>query len=670
MTSTLLRCIMYFAQLPNKRLYNLNTKTTNFVIQWYRVPLVLITRNANSQSQIYTKQSLLLTAEKFLNLKIITSTQGWIPKSSLENVLNGISTADDIGSYRAFLLLEWCNNIMDCLPKERLIFGKYLWSHLQICNVQMDVTHYNALLQIYLSNDYDFSPKELLEEMINENIDPNINTYEKCIEYYCRKGNIEEALEIVKHMEKSDLSVTEAVRSSLILGYSQVGDFDSINHILNGLEGSSGELSVDMYNAVMCAYAKVNNIAKIKELIHVYNSNKISLSNRIIIHVIYTLAVNKHMEHINTMYTYLKESSLYSNDEFLLLLKLINNNQIDVVMNILLRIRNVQFMNLILQNLINHDTNLTKIVAICQSLKKEKMCEKPLLLALYYSFFHNNDDQCFHLLEICRLYHTIKPHFFWPLLIRKAQKYDYKGILGILRAMINKFHVLPCIDTIANYVIPYSFEKVYELRSKLIKLGIHYIIIDNAMILSFLKIHKLPQAVHYMNKYPSCYYYKVLGQNVRSSFILNNDVNSFLYISKNLKKCKYINIEALSTNDKSTIEPVVPIKTQLMDLMDDYPFHVRQLQYLIFHLKAEGMRIPREVVKRIKDMERSSNRESKKSEESSNQESTGSEESSNQESTGSEESSNQESTGSEESSNQSEHGDKSQIKCANFIKEY
>lgn len=40
-------------------------------------------------------------------------------------------------------------------------------------NVQLNVTHYNALLSVYAENGHEFSPTEFLTELEAKNITPN-----------------------------------------------------------------------------------------------------------------------------------------------------------------------------------------------------------------------------------------------------------------------------------------------------------------------------------------------------------------------------------------------------------------------------------------------------------------------------------------------------------------
>lgn len=71
------------------------------------------------------------------------------------------------------------------------------------------------------------------------------------------------------------------------------------------------------------------------------------------------------------------------------------------------------------------------------------------------------------------------------------------GILDILKIMINDFNILPCIDTITDYVLPYTFEKISHTRDLLIKHNINETMINNAYVLLLLKKRKVTEAAIY-----------------------------------------------------------------------------------------------------------------------------------------------------------------------------
>lgn len=87
----------------------------------------------------------------------------------------------------------------------------------------MDISHYNALLRVYLENEHPFSPTEFLSELESKGIEPNRVTYQRLIARYCQVGDIEGATKILEFMREKQLSVNENVFNALIVGHSQCG---------------------------------------------------------------------------------------------------------------------------------------------------------------------------------------------------------------------------------------------------------------------------------------------------------------------------------------------------------------------------------------------------------------------------------------------------------------
>lgn len=87
----------------------------------------------------------------------------------------------------------------------------------------MDISHYNALLRVYLENEHPFSPTEFLSELDAKGIEPNRVTYQRLIARYCQDGDIEGATQILEFMREKQLPVNENVFNALIVGHSQSG---------------------------------------------------------------------------------------------------------------------------------------------------------------------------------------------------------------------------------------------------------------------------------------------------------------------------------------------------------------------------------------------------------------------------------------------------------------
>lgn len=85
----------------------------------------------------------------------------------------------------------------------------------------MDISHFNALLRVYLENEHSFSPTEFLANLEHKGIEPNRVTYQRLISRYCQEGDIEGATRILEFMREKQHPVNENVFNALIMGHSQ-----------------------------------------------------------------------------------------------------------------------------------------------------------------------------------------------------------------------------------------------------------------------------------------------------------------------------------------------------------------------------------------------------------------------------------------------------------------
>lgn len=107
------------------------------------------------------------------------------------------------------------------LPEVRTTLVQEIWRTLNKLNVPMDISHYNALLRVYLENEHEFSPAEFLKELEAKGVEPNRVTYQRLISRYCQYGDIEGATKILEYMREKQLPINEHVFNALIMGHSE-----------------------------------------------------------------------------------------------------------------------------------------------------------------------------------------------------------------------------------------------------------------------------------------------------------------------------------------------------------------------------------------------------------------------------------------------------------------
>lgn len=148
---------------------------------------------------------------------------GRISRRDLEDVLEEIRSQQSATSSQSLMIIRCCGNLVsEEMPEVRTKLVGEIWKTLKAINVPMDISHYNALLRVYLENEYNFSPTDFLADLESESVEPNRVTYQRLIARYCQQGDIDGATKILEIMREKNLPVNEAVFNSLILGHSQV----------------------------------------------------------------------------------------------------------------------------------------------------------------------------------------------------------------------------------------------------------------------------------------------------------------------------------------------------------------------------------------------------------------------------------------------------------------
>ena len=97
-----------------------------------------------------------------------------------------------------------------------------LWTLLQKAVDRLDISHYNALLKVYLENEHQFDPISFLASLEQKGVQPNRVTYQRLTAFYCQKGDIEGATKILEFMRAKDLPINESIFNVLIQGSSAI----------------------------------------------------------------------------------------------------------------------------------------------------------------------------------------------------------------------------------------------------------------------------------------------------------------------------------------------------------------------------------------------------------------------------------------------------------------
>lgn len=177
--------------------------------------------NYSTQASVLSDQSLENSLRRIDN---DVRRSGRISRRDIEEVLEEIRNNKSATSSQSLLVIRCCGNLVpEELPETRTKLVQEIWNTLDRLNIPMDISHYNALLRVYLENEHPFSPAEFLTELESKGIEPNRVTYQRLIARYCQEGDIDGATKILQYMREKQMSVNENVFNALIVGHSKAG---------------------------------------------------------------------------------------------------------------------------------------------------------------------------------------------------------------------------------------------------------------------------------------------------------------------------------------------------------------------------------------------------------------------------------------------------------------
>ncbi|XP_023247961.1 leucine-rich PPR motif-containing protein, mitochondrial [Copidosoma floridanum] len=466
---------------------------------------------------------------------------GFVFKWDLEQVLQTVSYRGTMTSMQALLLIRCCGFFMIRESIEtRQSYVNRVWDVAKSLNVPMDVSHYNALLLVYLDNDTDFSPLEILVELKEKNITPNRVTFQRLIEQYCKKGDIAGATKILEHMSEHDIPLNESIFNSLILGHSSADDVPSALKILDIMKQANVEPTSRTYAAIMCVHAKQGDIGSIKSVLDECRNKDITFTDKEILDVIYTLAINKHEDYVDELLSNVDKSSNYNRNTITAICKLLDKHEDHVAYKLQKSLVKVssnysdEFKSdgqLFLKKLITNTSDVNTIIKYCNLMVEENVNTSAFENALFFAYKNNLPHLAFPLLKAMKnAGRDVREHYFYPILVANNKSNNFQGTFSTVKTMMTDFGISPLILTIKDYVIPYMVGDYISNLTTLINNNLSFSTATNAILLHLLENNKIRQAVKFITNTQMLCRVKLLERPLIQAFLSTKDVNSLVKI--------------------------------------------------------------------------------------------------------------------------------------------
>ena len=205
-----------------------------------------------------------------LNLNIQRTGRAYI--RNVEGIFDAVKARNTCTSNEALLLLRCCGNFLtDEKPSVRAELSEKIWKFLQNSGIQLDTSHYNALLKNRLDNEMpDFKPAEFIATMEKNGVETNRVTFQHLIAKFCSSGDIQGATTILEYMKEQRLPVNENVFHSLIVGHSRAGNFEEAKNVMKIMVESGVDVDIDTRMIYVLELARgdqefLNEINRIKD---------------------------------------------------------------------------------------------------------------------------------------------------------------------------------------------------------------------------------------------------------------------------------------------------------------------------------------------------------------------------------------------------------------------
>ncbi|EDV30832.1 uncharacterized protein Dana_GF14846 [Drosophila ananassae] len=460
---------------------------------------------------------------------------GRISRRDLEEVLDEIRTHRTATSSQSLMVIRCCGNLVpEELPEVRTALVQEIWKTLNALNVPMDISHYNALLRVYLENEHGFAPTEFLAEIEAKGIEPNRVTYQRLIARYCQLGDIDGATRILEFMRAKSLPVNENVFNSLILGHSQANDLESAKGILGVMKQAGLEPSADTYTTLLCAFARHGDLAAIKETLAECDQKEIILLDKDLLDIIYTLTIHGNGESVDELLTKLRISPGFNQDAVNVILRLVNKGQEDVGLKLLRVMPRSNRVNgepidvgaFFIRQMVKANRPVEKILSICKALQAEGLNPKALTIATEAGLTNGAINNALPLLqEMKSAGLPIRQHYFWPLIC----SVESNQVLDIVRRMQQEFSVFPNSETIREYVIPNLKEKNWErVVTALRDAGVPNSTAVTSAVYAALATHNISEAAKIMEQNRAYYLPFLFRQPLILALSHTNDYSSFI----------------------------------------------------------------------------------------------------------------------------------------------
>ncbi|XP_058808369.1 leucine-rich PPR motif-containing protein, mitochondrial-like [Phymastichus coffea] len=468
---------------------------------------------------------------------------GRLRKIDVDKLLENVKELGAVSNLQGLFLLKCCSELISNKSTlSRRLLADEIWKTLKGLDVQLDVSHYNALLNVYAETNHLYSPIDFLEEMVKAGIKPNRVTYQKLVAQYCNEGQVIEASQILNHVKSEGIHVNEDMLSSLIYGNFVNNNDEVAFEYLKDMEKNGVQLTVKTYSILLYIYANRGEIDNIRKTLKECEAKDVWVPDKALLRIIHNLSIHGFPQYIDEILALTRRGNVYLSEATKIIYKLIEEHHYEPAFKIYQTLpenRKITGGNIFLQALINSDAPLERSVEYCRLMEIKKLNHKAFLLAV-----QKNANDVYHssikLLKAWKqLGGVIRADYFFPILKAYGEAGQNKEIMNVLQKMTSEFELQPSVYMLINSVLPYMQCDDDEILFVLFGYQVNHVHAANSVLIYLLKKNEIRKAVKFMSNFSMQYRAEIVKSNLLNAFINTEDVPSFVSILHHLYMHKF-----------------------------------------------------------------------------------------------------------------------------------
>ncbi|XP_069810471.1 leucine-rich PPR motif-containing protein, mitochondrial [Dendropsophus ebraccatus] len=368
---------------------------------------------------------------------------GRVGKIKLLRTFEELCKTGTPNSNQAWFFLRACGSFMPEVPLvERTELVNSIWNKLKEMGVELNVAHYNTLLDVYIQNEHVFSPTEFLANMEAANVQPDQGTYQGLIAAYCSEGDIDGASKILGFMKSKNFPITEDVFNSLIKGHARAGDMDSAKNVLSIMQSAGIEPRWSTHVALLNAYAERGDVENIRQIL---NDSQINIPQKHLTSVVLSLAKSGYSQYVHDVLEHMPNCATFSQDIINLCLALLTQGYEDAALEVAKQLNawkpadgstEIQPGDFFLRHCVNLKMPVSALMKCADQLQAAQMHNQPKEFLLQCALRNPNSDLSMELMKTVKDEGILlRPRYFRPALNQMCGRNDIQGLIQLMRNM-------------------------------------------------------------------------------------------------------------------------------------------------------------------------------------------------------------------------------------------